>query len=404
MTKNSLRNGPGTGGYYGEFGSRYAPEILMPNLIELEKAFNDAINDKKFIDEFEYYLKEWVGRPNPLYFAEQLTKQIGGAKIYFKSDHLNHLGAHKLNNSLFQILLAKRMSKKKIYAETGAGAHLIATAAACAKFNLPCIGYMGHDDVIKQSTNVLKAKLFGAKVVECFDGTGEKGVLKDACTAVLKAWSSDPDAFYCCGSAIGPHPFPRIVQYAQSVIGREIREQIMEKEGRLPDAIAACIGGGSNLIGAVHEFLDDSNVKMIAVEAAGHGINTENHAASLTGGKPGVLHGNKTYLLQSDTGQIKEAHSISAGLDYPGIGPEHSYLFEKGRVKYESATDKEALDAFQYCCKLEGIIPALEPAHALAVLKRIAKNYDEKTIIVMNMCGRGDKDIFTVADELQIKL
>ena len=262
MTKNTLRNGPNAAGYYGEFGSRYAPEILMPNLIELEKAFNDAINDQSFIDEFEYYLKEWIGRPNPLYFAEQLTKQIGGAKIYFKSDHLNHLGAHKGNNALFQILLAKRMGKTKVLCETGAGAHLIATAAAGAFKSLPVIGYMGRDDVIKQSTNVLKAKLFGAKVVECFDGTGEKGVLKDACTSVLKAWSSDPDAFYCCGSAIGPHPFPRIVQFAQSVIGKEIREQIMEKEGRLPDAIAACIGGGSNLIGAVHEFLDDKEVEL----------------------------------------------------------------------------------------------------------------------------------------------
>ena len=368
MKKNSLRNGPDSNGYYGEFGSRYAPEILMPNLIELEKAFNDAINDKKFIDEFEYYLKEWVGRPNPLYFAEQLTKQIGGAKIYFKSDHLNHLGAHKLNNSLFQILLAKRMSKKKIYAETGAGAHLIATAAACAKFNLPCIGYMGHDDVIKQSTNVLKAKLFGAKVVECFDGTGEKGVLKDACTAVLKAWSSDPDAFYCCGSAIGPHPFPRIVQYAQSVIGREIREQIMEKEGRLPDAIAACIGGGSNLIGAVHEFLDDKEVEL-------HGVEPE-HSAALTNGTVGIMQGFKSFMLQSSSGDATLfTKSLASGINFYSCGPEHAYLKSINRIKYSHVSDKEAFDAFQLICKTEGILIAFEPAFAVAHGIKLAKKW-----------------------------
>ena len=388
MTKNSLRNGPDAAGYYGEFGSRYAPEILMPNLIELEKAFNDAINDKKFIDEFEYYLKEWVGRPNPLYFAEQLTKQIGGAKIYFKSDHLNHLGAHKLNNSLFQILLAKRMSKKKIYAETGAGAHLIATAAACAKFNLPCIGYMGHDDVIKQSTNVLKAKLFGAKVIECFDGTGEKGVLKDACTAVLKAWSSDPDAFYCCGSAIGPHPFPRIVQYAQSIIGREIREQIMEKEGRLPDAIAACIGGGSNLIGAVHEFLDDKEVEL-------HGIEPE-HSAALTNGTVGIMQGFKSFMLQSESGDATLfTKSLASGINFYSCGPEHAYLKSINRIKYSHVSDKEAFEAFQLICKTEGILIAFEPAFAVAHGIKLAKEMGKEKILVLNICGRGDKDIDT---------
>ena len=333
MTKNTLRNGPNAEGYYGEFGSRYAPEILMPNLIELEKAFNEAINDQSFIDEFEYYLKEWIGRPNPLYYAEQLTKKIGGAKIYFKSDHLNHLGAHKGNNALFQILLAKRMGKTKVLCETGAGAHLIATAAAGAFKSLPVIGYMGRDDVIKQSTNVLKAKLFGAKVVECFDGTGEKGVLKDACTAVLKAWSSDPDAFYCCGSAIGPHPFPRIVQYAQSVIGREIREQIMEKEGRLPDAIAACIGGGSNLIGAVHEFLDDKEVEL-------HGVEPE-HSAALTNGTIGIMQGFKSFMLQSESGDATlSTQSLASGINFYSAGPEHAYLKQIKRIKYSHVSDK----------------------------------------------------------------
>ena len=397
MTKNSLKNGPDEAGYYGEFGSRYAPEILMPNLIELEEAFNQAINDKKFIDEFEYYLKEWVGRPNPLYFAEQLTKQIGGAKTYFKSDHLNHLGAHKLNNSLFQILLAKRMSKKKIYAETGAGAHLIATAAACAKFNLPCIGYMGHDDVIKQSTNVLKAKLFGAKVIECFDGTGKKGVLKDACTAVLKAWSSDPDAFYCCGSAIGPHPFPRIVQYAQSVIGREIREQIMEKEGRLPDAIAACIGGGSNLIGAVHEFLDDKEVKLYGVEPE--------HSAALTNGTVGIMQGFKSMMLQSDTGDATlSTSSLASGINFYSAGPEHAYLKKIKRVNYTHVRDDEAFDAFQLVCKTEGILIAFEPAFAVAYGIKLAKEMGKDKLLVLNICGRGDKDIDTAEKILGDKL
>ena len=388
MTKNSLRNGPDAAGYYGEFGSRYAPEILMPNLIELEKAFNDAINDQSFIDEFEYYLKEWIGRPNPLYFAEQTTKEIGGAKIYFKSDHLNHLGAHKGNNALFQILLAKRMGKTKVLCETGAGAHLIATAAAGAFKSLPVIGYMGRDDVIKQSTNVLKAKLFGAKVIECFDGTGKKGVLKDACTAVLKAWSSDPDAFYCCGSAIGPHPFPRIVQYAQSVIGREIRQQIIEKEGRLPDAIAACIGGGSNLIGAVHEFLDDKEVEL-------HGVEPE-HSAALTNGTVGIMQGFKSLMLQSSLGDATlPTQSLASGINFYSAGPEHAYLKQINRIKYSHVSDKEAFDAFQLICKTEGILIAFEPAFAVAHGIKLAKEMGKDKILVLNICGRGDKDIDT---------
>ena len=374
----------------------------MPLIIEVEKEYEKLKHDETFIKDFNYYLEKYVGRPSPLFFAERITENLKGPKIYFKRDELNHTGAHKINNCIGQILLAKKMGKKRIIAETGAGQHGVATATVCALFGLPCIIYMGEKDIERQSPNVFRMKLLGAEIRSVT--TGSKS-LKDAMNDALRDWVTNVnDTFYIIGTAAGPHPYPSMVRDFQSVIGKEVREQLNELEGRSPDLLMACIGGGSNALGLFHEFLDDSNVKMIAVEAAGHGINTENHAASLTGGKPGVLHGNKTYLLQSDTGQIKEAHSISAGLDYPGIGPEHSYLFEKGRVKYESATDKEALDAFQYCCKLEGIIPALEPAHALAVLKRIAKNYDEKTIIVMNMCGRGDKDIFTVADELQIKL
>tara|TARA_B100000029_G_scaffold835_1_gene1003 strand:- start:1585 stop:2784 length:1200 start_codon:yes stop_codon:yes gene_type:complete len=397
MTKNTLKNGPNEAGYYGEFGSRYAPEILMPNLIELEEAFNKAINDKNFLDEFEYYLKDWIGRPNPLYYAEQLTKKIGGAKIYFKSDHLNHLGAHKGNNALFQILLAKYMGKKKVLCETGAGAHLIATAAACAKFNLPCIGYMGIDDYIKQSTNALKAKLFGAKVIKCVDGTGKKGVLKDACTAVLKAWSSDPDAFYCCGSAIGPHPFPRIVQYAQSVIGKEIKEQIFEKEGKLPDAICACIGGGSNLIGAIHEFLDDKEVKLYGVEPE--------HSAALTNGTVGIMQGFKSIMLQSDTGDATlSTQSLASGINFYSAGPEHAYLKKIQRVNYTHVSDNEAFDAFQLVCKTEGILIAFEPAFAVAYGIKLAKEMGKDKLLVLNICGRGDKDIDTAEKILGDKL
>ena len=402
MLNNSFKQLPDERGYFGQFGGRYVSETLMPLIIEVEKEYEKLKHDETFIKDFNYYLEKYVGRPSPLFFAERITEDLKGPRIYFKRDELNHTGAHKINNCIGQILLAKKMGKKRIIAETGAGQHGVATATVCALFGLPCIIYMGEKDIERQSPNVFRMKLLGAEIRSVT--TGSKS-LKDAMNDALRDWVTNVnDTFYIIGTAAGPHPYPSMVRDFQSVIGKEVREQLNELEGRSPDLLMACIGGGSNALGLFHEFLDDSNVKMIAVEAAGHGINTENHAASLTGGKPGVLHGNKTYLLQSDTGQIKEAHSISAGLDYPGIGPEHSYLFEKGRVKYESATDKEALDAFQYCCKLEGIIPALEPAHALAVLKRIAKNYDEKTIIVMNMCGRGDKDIFTVADELQIKL
>ena len=402
MLNNSYKQLPDERGYFGQFGGRYVSETLMPLIIEVEKEYEKLKHDETFIKDFNYYLEKYVGRPSPLFFAERITEDLKGPRIYFKRDELNHTGAHKINNCIGQILLAKKMGKKRIIAETGAGQHGVATATVCALFGLPCIIYMGEKDIERQSPNVFRMKLLGAEIRSVT--TGSKS-LKDAMNDALRDWVTNVnDTFYIIGTAAGPHPYPSMVRDFQSVIGKEVREQLNELEGRSPDLLMACIGGGSNALGLFHEFLDDKNVKMIAVEAAGHGINTENHAASLTGGKPGVLHGNKTYLLQSDTGQIKEAHSISAGLDYPGIGPEHSYLFEKGRVKYESATDKEALDAFQYCCKLEGIIPALEPAHALAVLKRIAKNYDEKTIIVMNMCGRGDKDIFTVADELQIKL
>ena len=402
MLNNSYKQLPDERGYFGQFGGRYVSETLMPLIIEVEKEYEKLKHDETFIKDFNYYLEKYVGRPSPLFFAERITENLKGPRIYFKRDELNHTGAHKINNCIGQILIAKKMGKKRIIAETGAGQHGVATATVCALFGLPCIIYMGEKDIERQSPNVFRMKLLGAEIRSVT--TGSKS-LKDAMNDALRDWVTNVnDTFYIIGTAAGPHPYPSMVRDFQSVIGKEVREQLNELEGRSPDLLMACIGGGSNALGLFHEFLDDSNVKMIAVEAAGHGINTENHAASLTGGKPGVLHGNKTYLLQSDTGQIKEAHSISAGLDYPGIGPEHSYPFEKGRVKYESATDKEALDAFQYCCKLEGIIPALEPAHALAVLKRIAKNYDEKTIIVMNMCGRGDKDIFTVADELQIKL
>ena len=402
MLKNTFKIYPNEKGYFGQFGGRYVSETLMPLILEVEKEYEKIKNDKNFINEFNHYLKTYVGRPSPLFFAERITNDLGGPKIYFKRDELNHTGAHKINNCMGQILLAKKMGKSRIIAETGAGQHGVATATVCALFGLPCIVYMGEKDIERQSPNVFRMKLLGAEIRSV--STGSKS-LKDAMNEALRDWVTNvKDTFYIIGTAAGPHPYPAMVRDFQSVIGKEVREQLEAVEGKLPDLLMACIGGGSNALGLFHEFLDDSNVEMIAVEAAGHGITTNKHAASLTGGKPGVLHGNKTYLLQSNTGQIQEAHSISAGLDYPGIGPEHSFLFEEKRVTYMSATDKEALEAFQYCCKLEGIIPALEPAHALAVLKKIAKNYDKDKIIVMNMCGRGDKDIFTIADELNIKI
>ena len=402
MLKNTYKSYPNDKGYFGQFGGRYVSETLMPLILEVEKEYEKIKSDDNFINEFNYYLKTYVGRPSPLFYAQRITNDLGGPKIYFKRDELNHTGAHKINNCMGQILLAKKMGKSRIIAETGAGQHGVATATVCALFGLPCIVYMGEKDIERQSPNVFRMKLLGAEVRSV--STGSKS-LKDAMNEALRDWVTNvQDTFYIIGTAAGPHPYPAMVRDFQSVIGKEVREQLEDVEGKSPDLLMACIGGGSNALGLFHEFLDDSNVEMIAVEAAGLGITTDNHAASLTGGKPGVLHGNKTYLLQSNTGQIQEAHSISAGLDYPGIGPEHSFLFEEKRVTYMSATDKEALEAFQYCCKLEGIIPALEPAHALAVLKKIAKNYGKDKIIVMNMCGRGDKDIFTIADELNIKI
>ena len=400
--KNTYKQLPNDKGYFGDFGGRYVSETLMPLIIEVEKKYNELKSDLSFKKELSHYMETYVGRPSPLFFAKRITENLGGAKIYFKRDELNHTGAHKINNCMGQILLAKKMGKKRIIAETGAGQHGVATATVYALFGLPCIVYMGEKDIKRQSPNVFRMKLLGAEIRSV--STGSKS-LKDAMNEALRDWVTNVrDTFYIIGTAAGPHPYPAMVRDFQSVIGEEVREQILKAENRLPNLLMACIGGGSNALGLFHEFLDDKEIEMIAVEAAGHGIDTNKHAASLSGGKPGILHGNKTYLLQSEDGQINEAHSISAGLDYPGIGPQHSYLFEQKRVKYMSATDKEAIEAFQYCCSLEGIIPALEPAHALAVLRKIAKNYSKDKIIVMNMCGRGDKDIFTIAEELNIKI
>jgi tryptophan synthase beta chain len=400
--KNSFKQLPNEKGYFGDFGGRYVSETLMPLILEVEKEYDKIKNDKNFKKELNQYMETYVGRPSPLFFAQRITEDLGGPKIYFKRDELNHTGAHKINNCMGQILLAKKMGKKRIIAETGAGQHGVATATVCALFGLPCIVYMGQKDIQRQSPNVFRMKLLGAEIRSVT--TGSKS-LKDAMNEALRDWVTNVnDTFYIIGTAAGPHPYPAMVRDFQSVIGEEVRQQIFKVENKLPDLLMACIGGGSNALGLFHEFLDDEQIEMIAVEAAGHGIDSGQHAASLSGGKPGILHGNKTYLLQSQDGQINEAHSISAGLDYPGIGPEHSYLFEQKRVKYMSATDKEAIEAFQYCCNLEGIIPALEPSHALAVLKKIAKKYNKNKIVVMNMCGRGDKDIFTIAEELNIKL
>tara|TARA_B100000408_G_scaffold53861_1_gene41258 strand:- start:715 stop:1926 length:1212 start_codon:yes stop_codon:yes gene_type:complete len=402
LNKNSYSQWPDEKGYFGQFGGRYVAETLMPLIMEVEKEYNNIKNDSSFKKEFNYYLEKFVGRPSPLFFAERITRDLKGPKIYFKRDELNHTGAHKINNCIGQILLAIKMGKKRIIAETGAGQHGVATATVCALFDLPCIIYMGEKDIERQSPNVFRMKLLGAEIKSVSSGSKS---LKDAMNEALRDWVTNVDnTFYIIGTVAGPHPYPSMVRDFQSIIGKEVRKQILEVENKLPDLLVACIGGGSNAIGLFHEFLDDEDVKMLAVEAAGLGLASGKHAASLTGGKPGVLHGNKTYLLQSKTGQIEEAHSISAGLDYPGIGPEHSFLFEEKRVKYMSATDDEALEAFRYCCKLEGIIPALEPAHALAVLKKIAPDMNSDEIVVMNMCGRGDKDIYTVAKALDINI
>ena len=399
---NSFTLGPDETGKFGIFGGRFVAETLMPLILDLEKAYNEAKNDPAFQSQFNSLMKDFVGRPSPLYFAERLTEHFNGPKIYFKRDELNHTGAHKINNCIGQILLAKKMGKTRIIAETGAGQHGVATATVAARFGLKCIVYMGEEDIRRQSPNVFRMKLLGAEVIPVASGTG---TLKDAMNEALRDWVANvEDTFYIIGTVAGPHPYPMLVRDFQSVIGKEAKEQILEKENRLPDALLACIGGGSNAMGLFHPFLDDTDVNIYAVEAAGMGVDTKKHAASLTAGKPGVLHGNRTYLLQNDDGQITDAHSISAGLDYPGIGPEHAYLHDIGRVNYVSIKDDEALEAFQLCTKLEGIIPALEPSHALAYLPKLTKQMNRDNIIIMNMCGRGDKDIFTVADHLGIKI
>ena len=399
---NSFRNQPDERGHFGQFGGRYVAETLMPLILDLEREYRAAQADPAFKEEFEGLLAHYVGRPSPLYFAERLTEHLGGAQIWFKREELNHTGAHKINNCIGQILLAMRMGKTRIIAETGAGQHGVATATVCARFGLPCVIYMGEVDVERQKPNVFRMKLLGAEVVPVTSGSK---TLKDAMNEALRDWVANVhDTFYIIGTAAGPHPYPELVRDFQSVIGREARAQLLERTGKLPDLLLAAVGGGSNAIGLFHPFLDDPEVAMLGVEAAGHGIETGQHAASLTGGAPGVLHGNKTYLLQDEDGQITEAHSISAGLDYPGIGPEHSWLHESGRVKYVPITDAEALEAFRLCSQLEGIIPALESAHALAALPKVAKDYREDQIILVNVSGRGDKDIFTVADALGVQM
>ena len=398
---NSYRNMPDERGHFGDYGGRYVAETLMPLILELETAYRAAQADPAFQAQFDDLMAHYVGRPSPLYFAERLTEALGGAQVWFKRDELNHTGAHKINNCIGQILLAIRMGKRKIIAETGAGQHGVATATVCARFGLPCTIFMGATDVARQQPNVFRMKLLGAEVVPVTSGAA---TLKDAMNEALRHWVAHvEDTFYIIGTAAGPHPYPEMVRDFQSVIGKEARAQLLERTGRLPDLLVAAIGGGSNAIGLFHPFLDDASVKMLGVEAAGHGLDKQ-HAASLAGGFPGVLHGNKTYLLQDEDGQIAEAHSISAGLDYPGIGPEHAWLKDTGRVEYTSVTDDEALDAFQLLCRTEGIIPALEPSHAIAAVAKRAKEMERDAIILANLCGRGDKDIFTVAEHLGVAM
>jgi len=399
---NSYKSFPDARGHFGIYGGRFVAETQMPLILEVEKAYDAAKADPSFQEELDYYLANYVGRPSPLYYAERLTEALGGAKIYFKRDELNHTGAHKINNTMGQILLARRMGKKRIIAETGAGQHGVATATVCARFGLPCVVYMGETDIARQAPNVFRMKLLGAEVVPVTSGSA---TLKDAMNEALRDWVTNvEDTFYIIGTVAGPHPYPAMVRDFQAIIGREVRDQMQRAEGRLPDSLVACIGGGSNAMGLFYEFLDEESVDIHAVEAAGEGIDTGRHAASLSAGRPGVLHGNRTYLLQDEDGQIEEAHSISAGLDYPGIGPEHAWLRDIGRVTYVSATDEEALDAFQFCSRLEGIIPALEPAHALAYVRRVAPELPSDHLLVMNMCGRGDKDVFSVAEALGVEL
>ncbi len=399
---NTLRSGPDAQGRFGGFGGRFVAETLMPLILSVEQAYEDAKRDPAFQAELDRYLTHYVGRPSPMWFAQRMTDRLGGARVYFKRDELNHTGSHKINNCMGQILLARRMGKTRIIAETGAGQHGVATATVCALFGLPCTVYMGKLDTERQAPNVFRMKLLGAEIVPVTSGAG---TLKDAMNEAMRDWVAHvEDTYYLIGTVAGPHPYPAMVRDFQSVIGTEARAQIQEAEGRLPDAIVAAIGGGSNAMGLFHPFLDDAQVRLIGVEAAGHGLDTQQHAASLSRGRPGVLHGNRTYLLQDDDGQIQEAHSISAGLDYPGIGPEHSWLHEIGRVEYVAATDQEALDGFQLCTQTEGIIPALEPAHAIAHVTKLAPALGKDGLILMNLCGRGDKDIFTVAEHLGVKL
>ena len=398
---NTYRGGPDERGHFGLYGGRFVAETLMPLILDLERAYNDAKADPAFQAEMDRHLATYVGRPSPLYFAERLTSNCGGAKIYFKREELNHTGAHKVNNVLGQIMLALRMGKTRIIAETGAGMHGVATATLCAKFGLPCIVYMGSVDVARQKPNVLRMKMLGAEVRTVESGSK---TLKDAMNEALRDWVANVhDTFYCIGTVAGPHPYPVMVRDFQSIIGRETREQMLAAEGRTPDSLIACIGGGSNAMGLFHPFLDERGIEIYGVEAAGHGLDSGAHAASIAGGRPGVLHGNRTYLLMDADGQIEEAHSISAGLDYPGIGPEHAWLKDMGRVTFLSATDDEAVNAFQLCSKLEGIIPALEPAHALARVLDLAPKKPNSHLMVVNLSGRGDKDLDSVANYLNAK-
>lgn len=400
MSKTPLSNrfdeGPDERGHFGIFGGRFVAETLMPLILDLEKAYDAAKEDESFQQLLHEFSNHYAGRPSPLYFAERLSEHLGGAKVYFKRDELNHTGSHKINNCLGQILLAQRMDKTRIIAETGAGQHGVAVATVCARFNLPCRVYMGAKDIMRQKPNVFRMRLLGAEIVAVESGAG---TLKDAMNEALRDWVANVEnTFYIIGTAAGPHPYPAMVRDFQSVIGKEVREQIVEREGRLPDSLVACIGGGSNALGLFHPFLQDETVRMFGVEAGGHGLEGDAHSASLSGGTPGVLHGNRTYLLQNGDGQILEGHSISAGLDYPGVGPEHAWLKDNGRVSYIAVSDEEALEAFHLCARLEGILPALEPSHALAHVCKIAPQSSREHLIVMNLCGRGDKDIFTVAE------
>ncbi len=398
MTQTNFRSGPDANGLFGAFGGRYVAETLMPLVLDLAREYEAAKADPEFNEQLAYFQRDYIGRPNPLYFAERLTEHCGGAKIFFKREELNHTGAHKVNNCIGQVLLAKRMGKKRLIAETGAGMHGVATATVAARFGLPCVIYMGATDIERQQANVFRMKLLGAEIVPVTAGTG---TLKDAMNEALRDWVTNvDDTFYQIGTVAGPHPYPAMVRDFQSIIGKETREQLQAKEGRLPDSLIACVGGGSNAMGLFHDFLDDASVQIIGVEAGGHGVDTDKHAASLNGGVPGVLHGNRTYLLQDADGQITDAHSISAGLDYPGIGPEHAYLHEVKRVEYVSITDDEALDAFHATCRLEGIIPALETSHALAEAIKRAPTLPRDHLMVVCLSGRGDKDMQTVMSHM----